>query len=109
MRRTGCLDHLSRRFRPENRKRTIATSDISTCLFVGGTPGNIHGIPCAVAACLDQYGGTRRWKSHSRKHSSIGQLHGRSNELGSTVLLEIVQRCLHTSASEWIFLQEDWS
>lgn len=38
--------------------------------------------------------------------SHSGQLYNRSNDLGSTALLEIVQTCLHTRESEWIFLRE---
>ncbi len=38
--------------------------------------------------------------------SHTGQLHARSEELGSTALLEIVQTCLHACGSEWIFLRE---
>ncbi|MGI9070823.1 MAG: hypothetical protein ACR2JB_05715 [Bryobacteraceae bacterium] len=34
------------------------------------------------------------------------QPHDRSYELGSNALLDIVQGCLHASASEWIFLRE---
>lgn len=38
--------------------------------------------------------------------SHTGQLHTSASELGPTVLLDIVQACLHTSSSEWIFLRE---
>lgn len=38
--------------------------------------------------------------------SHTGQLHSGSDELGSAALLDVVQTCLHTRASEWIFLRE---
>ncbi len=38
--------------------------------------------------------------------SHTGQLHPGSNELGSAALLDVVQTCLHTRSSEWIFLRE---
>jgi hypothetical protein len=38
--------------------------------------------------------------------SHTGHLHTSPSELGSTVLLDIVQACLHTSSSEWIFVRE---
>ncbi len=38
--------------------------------------------------------------------SHTEQLHASPSALGPTVLLDIVQACLHTSSSEWIFLRE---